>query len=116
MSKAPLTPIHDIANGLYTENDIDFTRTRVEPGTCDSYEGYVNALASGAVIEYSAGGSTLTVQEIVGTVPDEDGDPTDEEHTLGYLWATCRGDEQLSDGEAHTEDELRKIITDFMGK
>lgn len=112
---AQLPTIREIANNLYAEADLDYTTsdTRVD-GFSDDYEGYVNCLVSRNVIEYHKDGLTLSIAEVIGSVPDEDGDETKEWHTLDYLYSIEDSESSFEEDGTGSADELVRVIKDFM--
>lgn len=113
---AQLPTIDDIATTLYADEDIDYSwYDSYVTGGSDDYEGYTNCFVSNIIIKYNNNGKTLEIAGVIGFVPDEDGDSTDEEHTLDYLYSIRESDvgSPLEDGTRSPE-ELKQIIRDFM--
>lgn len=112
---AQLPTIRDIAIDLYTEENIDYTTFDGQAsGQSDDYEGYINCLVSRYAIKYTKGDLELTIAEVIGSVPDEDGDATDEEHTLDYLYSIEDADGYIEENGTGSAEELIAVIQKFM--
>ena len=112
---AQLPTIREIALDLYTDADIDYTTFDGQAsGGSDDYQGYVNCLVSRYAIKYTKGDLELTIAEVIGSIPDEDGDATDEEHTLDHLYSIEEAGEIIKQGGTDSPQELISVIKNFM--
>lgn len=103
--------VREIALDLWVENVLKFSVEFCEAVNCDEYDGYANCLIGGQYILYSKNKeyNQLEVAEVIGTSLE-----TGEDEVLGYMWS------ELSEGQIFTqeggedEDELVKVIKEFM--
>lgn len=105
--------VREIALDLWVENVLSFSVEFCEAIGCDEYEGYENCSIGGQYILYSKNKeyNQLEVSEVIGTSLE-----TGDDEVLGYMWS------ELSEGQIFTqeggenEDELVKVIKEFMSR
>lgn len=111
--------IREIAMELLKSEDIDFFDIdHLESSPSDSLladESYSEPFVANAGIAYEKEGLRLEIDEVCAYLLDEDGDKTDEMHTLDYLWAVLddTGECQTENGTTDPE-KIKEVIRNFM--
>ena len=105
--------IRDLALDLWVENVLKFSVEFCEAVNCDEYDGYESCLVGGQYILYSKNKeySQLEVAEVIGTNLE-----TGEEEVLAYLWSELEDGQILTQDGGENEDELVKVIKEFMSR
>lgn len=105
--------VREIALDLWVENVLKFSVEFCEAVNCDEYDGYENCLISSAYILYSKNKeyNQLEVAEVIGTNLE-----TGEDEVLGYMWSELSEGQILTQEGGENEDELVKVIKEFMSR
>ena len=105
--------VRDLALDLWVENSLSFSLEFCEAVGCDAYDGYASCVVNGQYILYSKNEehNQLEVAEVIGTSLE-----TGEEEVLGYLWAELEDGQILTQDDGEDEDELAKVIKEFMSR
>ena len=105
--------IRDLALEIWVEYGHNFNTEFSEAVDCDEYDGYEDCLVSSVYILYSKNEehNQLEVAEVVGTNLE-----TGEEEVLAYLWSELKDGQILTQDGGENEDELVKVIKEFMSR
>ena len=105
--------VRELALDLWEQNGINFYIEFCEAVDCDVYDGYAGCVVNSQYILYSKNEehNQLEVAEVVGTNLE-----TGEEEVLAYLWSELSEGQILTQDGGENEDELVKVIKEFMSR
>ena len=105
--------VRELALDLWEQHGINFYIEFCEAVDCDIYDGYAGCVVNSQYILYSKNEerNQLEVAEVVGTNLE-----TGEEEVLAYLWSELSEGQILTQDGGENEDELVKVIKEFMSR